>query len=274
MSAEQIVVGLDGSPSAQRAVDWALSWAQSIGADVRIIASEALPPGHSPDDPDLGAKAEEIIEAEKQRLGSAPDGVKVELVALVSHPVTALLDASKEAAALVVGTRGVGAFKGSVVGSTSGAIAAQAYCPTVVIAPGCPEDFDAEGPIVVGFDGSEPSVGAARLAISAAAEEDRTVRLVQAEADETEESLDGVVEKFRAEHPGVDIELVTEGGAPEEVLPEASRDAAYVVMASQGHRGVPGFLLGSTTRAVIQEAQAPVIVLTSRSDKRWPAAQA
>ena len=272
MSTDPIVVGTDGSPAASRAIDWALSWAQAVQAPVQIIASEAVPPGMTQDSPNLGAKAEQAINAEKERLGYAPEGVAVELRALVAHPVTALLEASQNAAAVVVGTRGSGAFQGSVVGSTSGAVAAQAHCPTIVIPPNAPDTFDAEGAIVVGFDGSEPAVGAARLAISAAAAEGRAVRLVQAETGVTspEEPLDDVVEEFRKEHPDVEIELVTIQGSAVQALTAESRDAAFVVMASQGHRGVPGFLLGSTTRALIQSSHAPVIALTSRSENRWP----
>jgi len=33
---------------------------------------------------------------------------------------------------------------------------------------------------------------------------------------------------------------------------------------------MPGFLLGSTARALVQTAQSPVIVLTGRSERRWP----
>ena len=271
MSTGPIVVGIDGSESASRAADWALSWGAATGTPVRIIASEAVPPGHTQASPGLGAKAEAAISAERDRLGTGPDGVEFALQAVVSHPVTALLGASQEAAAVVVGTRGTGAFKGSVVGSIAGAVAAQAHCPTVVIPPGAPERYVAEGPIVVRIDGSEPDIGAVGLAISAARAEGRAVTLIQAGTGDTEseQPVEGMAEEFRRDNPDVEIEVrvlddVVAG------LTEGSRGAGFVVLASQGHRGVPGFLLGPTTRALVQSAEAPVIVLTGRSEKRWP----
>ena len=274
MSADPIVVGVDGSPGASRAVDWALSWAAAVGAPVRLIASEAVPPGLTQTSPEHGSKAKAALDAELARLRDGGVDVDVQGEPQVNHPVTALLAASQEAAAIVVGTRGAGAFQGSVIGSISGAVAASAHCPTVVIPPSAPETYDATGPIIVGFDGSEPAVGAARLAIAAAAAERRDVRLVQAETGVTspEEPLTEVVDELRAGHPDVSVELVTIQGSAVEALTGESRDGAFVVVASQGHRGVPGFLLGSTTRALVQEAQAPVIVLTARSEKPWPTA--
>lgn len=274
MSTDRIVVGVDGSEPASRAVDWALSWAGAVGAPVTIIASEAVPPGKTADSPGLGEKAQQAITAEMERLGQGASDVELEAKALVAHPVTALLGASADAGAVVVGTRGAGALKGTVIGSISGAVAASAQSPTVVLSPHTPAEFDAQGPIVVGFDGDEPSLGAARLAISAAQAEGRLVRLLHAKsADRPEdaEPLDALVDRLRGEHPEVEIELSTTEGSAVDALTAASAEAAFVVLASQGHRGVPRFLLGSTTRALVQTSQAPVIVLTARSmERRWP----
>lgn len=277
MSTVRIVVGVDGSPPASRAVDWALSWASAVGAPVTILASEAVPPGKTAESPGLGEKAQAVISAELERLGGAAPDVDVEAKAIVAHPVTALLGASAEAGALVVGTRGAGALQGTVIGSISGAVAASAQCPTVVLSPHTGAEFDAQGPIVVGFDGGEPSLGAARLAISAAQAEGRAVRLLHARVSEDPEetgALDASVDRLRTESPDVPIELVTSEESAVDALTAASHEAAFVVLASQGHRGVPRFLLGSTTRALVQSSHAPVIVLTARSMERpWPAAQ-
>jgi nucleotide-binding universal stress UspA family protein len=276
MTAEPIVVGVDDSPDASRALDWALSWAGAVGSPIRMIASEAVPPGRTEDSPGLGAKARAAIEQQLARLERQRPGTEVESEALVAHPVTALIAASQEAGAVVLGTRGIGAYQGSVIGSISGAVAASAHCPTVIVTSSSPTTHDPDAPLVVGLDGSTPALGAARLAVSAAAEEGRAVRLVQAELGETspDEPLEAMVERLRDEHPTVEIELVTTETSAVSALASASRGAGFVVVASQGHRGVPGFLLGSTTRAVVQSAQAPVIVLTARSERLWPVRRA
>lgn len=271
MSTDRIVVGVDGSEAASRAVDWALSWARAVGSPVTIIASEAVPAGKTAESPGLGERAQHVIDGELARLGERAG--EVEARALVAHPVTALLGASAEAGAVVVGTRGAGALQGSVVGSISGAVAASAQCPTVVLSPHSPTEFDPTGSIVIGFDGGESSLSAARLAIGAAQAEGRVVRLLQGQADVPAgaDPLDPVVEALRAEYPDASIEFITAAGTAVEALTEASHEAAFVVMASEGHRGVPRFLLGSNTRAVVQSAHAPVIVLTARAmDRPWP----
>ena len=242
MSTDRIVVGVDGSEPASRAVDWALSWAGAVGAPVTILASEAVPPGNTAESPGLGEKAQRVITTEMERLGEAAPDVDIEARALVAHPVTALLGASAEAGAVVVGTRGAGALQGTVIGSISGAVAASAQSPTVVLSPHTPAEFDADGPIVVGFDGDEPSLGAARLAIRAAQAEGRIVRLLHARtADGSEEAepLDALVDQLRAEHAGVEIELSISEESAVDALTAASQEAAFVVLASQGHRGVP-----------------------------------
>ncbi len=272
MTAEPIVVGVDDSPDASKALDWALSWAEAVGSPVRMIASEAVPPGRTADSPGLGKTAQAAIEQQLARLRKVAPDAEVDAEALVAHPVSALIAESLDAGAVVLGTRGVGAYQGSVIGSISGAVAASAHCPTIIITSNAPSAYDPDGPIVVGFDGSEPAMGAARLAVSAAAAEGRSVQLLQAEGGVTspDEPLDHLVDELRSEHPDVELELVTSEGSAVGALTSASRKAAFVVVASQGHRGVPGFLLGSTTRALVQSAQAPVIVLTARSEKRWP----
>lgn len=272
MTAQPIVVGVDGSPGASRALDWALSWAESVGAPVRVVAAEAVPPGRTAGSPGLGGTARAIIEAETSRLREAGTDGGVEAEALVAHPVSALIAESQEAGAVVVGTRGRGAYQGNVIGSIAGAVAASAHCPTVVLPPGAPDRHAAEGPIVVGFDGSEASLGAARLAVSAASAEGREVVLIQAEIGATspDEPLDHIAEDLRSEHPDVTIELRATAEDAAEALTAASQEAAFVVVSSHGHRGVPGFLLGSTARALVQTAQSPVIVLTGRSERRWP----
>ena len=272
MTAQTIVVGIDGSPGASRALDWALSWGEIVGAPVRFIAAEAVPPGRTAGSPELGGTAQAVVDAELARLRESGADAGAEAEAVVAHPVSAMIAQSREAGAVVVGTRGSGAYQGNVIGSIAGAIAASAHCPTVVIPPGAPERHDAEGPIVVGFDGSEASLGAARIAVSAAAAEGRAVVLIQAEIGSTspDEPLDHIADQLKSEHPDVTIELRATAEDAAEALTAASAEAAFVVVSSHGHRGVPGFLLGSTARALVQTAQAPVIVLTARSEKRWP----
>lgn len=270
MTAGHIVVGVDGSENSSRAVDWAQSWASTLGRQVTLVCAVPAPPGRRPDTPGLDAKAREVLDAELARAGAGVTGE-----ASVRHPVTALVEAGQDAAAVVVGTKGRGGWRGGVAGSVSGNVAAASHAPTVVVPAGAPAEHDPDGPLVVGFDGSDAAMGAARQAVAAAAAEGRAVRLVQADTGKSspEEPLDDLLAELRAEEPGVELDLVTAEGDAVEVLTTHSADAAFVIVASNGHRGVPGFLLGSTARGLIQTSQAPVMVLTQLSERTWPVAR-
>ena len=267
MTAGPIVVGIDGSENSSRAVDWAQSWATALGRQVMLVSAVPAPPGRRPDAPGLDERARSVLEAELSRAGVGVTGE-----AYVRHPVTALVEASQDAAAVVVGTKGTGGWRGGVTGSVSGNVAAASHAPTVVIPAEARGDYDPDGPLVVGFDGSEAAMGAARQAVAAATVEGRAVRLVQADIGKSspEEPLADLLADLRAEQPGVELELITAEGDAVEVLTEHSDDAAFVIVASNGHRGVPGFLLGSTARGLIQSSKAPVIVLTQLSERTWP----
>ena len=100
--------------------------------------------------------------------------------------------------------------------------------------------------------------------------------MIQAGAGDSSppEPLQEQVDALRAEFPGVTIEFQTVQADPVQALTESAKDAAFLVVASQGHRGVPGFLLGSTTREVLRVSEGPVIVMTERSKRLWPHATA
>ena len=133
----RIVVGVDGSEHAQRAVHWALDEARRRGAAVRFVhgwfaASVGADPtgmaygamedaGRSVLDDAMAAAAEEVPEA-------PVDGVLV-----AESPVTALLTEAADADLVVVGARGHGGFAGLLLGSVTDQVVRHAPCPVVVV---------------------------------------------------------------------------------------------------------------------------------------------
>ena len=61
--------------------------------------------------------------------------VRIERVLVGGSAADAILDAAKRADAVVVGSRGVGGFRGLVLGSVSHQVAHHARCPVVVVPP-------------------------------------------------------------------------------------------------------------------------------------------
>lgn len=137
-----IIVGVDGSPSSEGALDWALAEGALRGSRVVALAVSALPwsLGSHPDGHDRERVAAErrgeveaAVAASRARVGVDHE-VEVEArVQLDERPAFILITAAAEAELLVVGSRGRGGFKGLLLGSVSTACVHHASCPVVVV---------------------------------------------------------------------------------------------------------------------------------------------
>ena len=134
----QIVVGVDGSDSSKEALRWAARLAPTLNATIHAVIAWEYPILLGADGgmlsswkPDEAAK--EIL---KKSLADAfgserPKGLEASISQ--GHPTFVLLDASKDAEMLIVGSRGLGGFAGLLVGSVSSACAEHAKCPVLVV---------------------------------------------------------------------------------------------------------------------------------------------
>ncbi|HVC13962.1 MAG TPA: universal stress protein [Acidimicrobiales bacterium] len=132
-----VVVGIDGSTSALAALDWAGDYAERTGAPVKLVAAWDWPTSYGwalplTDDYNPSADAERILTAAASRLLERHAGLSVESETVQGHPAQVLVDASRTATLLVVGSRGHGQFAGMLIGSVSEHCAAQAHCPVLV----------------------------------------------------------------------------------------------------------------------------------------------
>jgi nucleotide-binding universal stress UspA family protein len=138
-----IVVGIDQSAHAHEALEWAMREAAIRKADLTVmsvISAQVNPfTGHPltvPDGGELTARAqqeaEDSVAKATDRLGdSKPASVTVK--AFTGYPARALVDASKDADLVVVGSRGTGGFAELVLGSVSSQVAHHAACPVVIV---------------------------------------------------------------------------------------------------------------------------------------------
>ena len=131
-----VVVGIDGSAAAQRALDFACDEAKRRGAELHVVHAWSYPyRGRRTDK----AEPRELMEQDaSQTLQEAVDHVAASGVTVVAHleegpPVAALIDASADAALLVVGSHGHGSVIGSLLGSTSQAVAHRANCAVALV---------------------------------------------------------------------------------------------------------------------------------------------
>jgi nucleotide-binding universal stress UspA family protein len=139
---QRIVVGADGSPSADEALAWAVRQAQLTGATVdAVIAWEypvsiggvGLAPVGMYDDTDFSKLAEDTVAKAIARANPAAYGVTVHARVAEGNAAEALLTAADGASLLVVGSRGHGGFVSALLGSVSQHCVHHASCPVVVI---------------------------------------------------------------------------------------------------------------------------------------------
>lgn len=130
-----IVVGVDGSDDARRAVEWAVDEARARGWTIRLVHSWEFPkPSPSPDGGlapvDFEGVANRVLDEAAE---AVPDDVTVEREVANDNPAQALIRCSQQAELVVVGSRGIGGFKGLLLGSVSSQVVNHAQCPVVVV---------------------------------------------------------------------------------------------------------------------------------------------
>ncbi|MEI5525540.1 universal stress protein [Streptomyces brasiliscabiei] len=172
-----VLAGVDGSELSMAAVGWAAREAVLRGVPLRLVqASPSLPDKVVPDVAVemLHRVGERVLQRAIDDLGARFPDLKVRGEQTAEAPAAALLAAARDAALLVVGTRGSGGFDGLVVGSVALRTAAAAACP-VVLVPVPVGGVEAAGRgevraarVVVGFDSHRPVGEVANFAFMSA----------------------------------------------------------------------------------------------------------
>jgi nucleotide-binding universal stress UspA family protein len=134
-----IVVGVDGSDRSRRALEWAMGEAALHNSPLEVIAvhhvavdSWGLAPMHMPTD----EKEREQVRAAAQQMvdkssGKRPPSVHVQAISGI--PAEVLLDVSRDADMLVLGSRGAGGFGRLLLGSVTSHVVHHAECPVTII---------------------------------------------------------------------------------------------------------------------------------------------
>lgn len=134
----RIVVGVDGSESSKNALRWAMRLAPILGAKIDAIVAWEYPMALGMEggipvrwEPDENAKL--ILKASLESVFDPTLPIGLTGSIRQGHPTAVLLDASKDAEMLIVGSRGLGGFSGLLLGSVSSACAEHATCPVLVV---------------------------------------------------------------------------------------------------------------------------------------------
>jgi len=141
-AAAPIAVGIDGSDTASLAARFAFDEAALRGVPVIAVrawtpAAHVWPTG-LPGLTDVAARERterDLLTACLARWRRQHPRVHVELRATAGHPAQSLVTAAQNAQLLVVGSRGLGGFRGLLLGSVSSAVLHHAVCPVAIVHP-------------------------------------------------------------------------------------------------------------------------------------------
>lgn len=290
----RIVIGIDGSAAADRALAWGLDAAQRRGDDVHLVAVFTLPVvvggmmggyvGPTLTSDEIVQLRDGHVAALRERVETARSShpsVSVSSEVVQGAPAPVLLERSSGADMVVLGTEGVGSFEALVLGSVSHSVAHRAGCPVVLV----PVGSAAGGPrrVVVGVDGSAHSDAAVDVATREAALAGVDLLIVHAWVypyrrrhgeSEAGDQIGSMMEAdaravlaaavARAAEPttspsSVETRLV-EGGAVD-VLTEIAGPDDLVVVGARGRGALRSVLLGSTSSSLVHHARGPVCVV-------------
>jgi len=287
-----VVVGMDGSEEAMRAADYGAWEAERRRVPLRLVLAHQPAPMWGPhilaaDDyrREHDWVRDVLANAERQVAAAHPE-VTVQSATVDAGPAAGLVEESKRASLVVVGTRAAGGFVGHLSGSVAAQVASHAHAPVIVLRPTGSDEVPASfagRAVVVGLDGSPESEHALAFAVEEAVArgsrlhavyvwnalevhdigpivaeefgdaeaEDKAIRLVT-------EATEGWTDRYPDLHivRGV-VHALDSAGA----LAQVSSDAGLLVVGSRGHGGFLGLRLGSTVDSLIRHASVPVAVV-------------
>lgn len=288
-----VVVGLDRSDAGRAAVEHAAELAVRRNLPLRLV--HAFEPSQydvrprvtwTPDMHGvLRNAAQRLVDDTVEVLTVVYPTLRLTTRLQAGSAVETLVDESRSAEVVVVGSRGSGGFYDLLVGSTTLHLASHACCPVVAVPAPAPGEPERHG-VVVGVDGSPLSEHAVALAFEAADELHEDLTALHAWTDPSSagagvmvplvydpalvnaeervvmaEAMAGWSEKF----PDVTVRHIVVRDHPVPALVEASATARLLVVGCRGRGPLRSALLGSVSHGVLHRSTCPVMVVRTEA---------
>lgn len=274
-----LVVGLDGSPASERALRWAFAAAAEPDDVVEAVLIVEPPGVMQAETQETVALREHAEQRGMERLNghiasALPEGSRKHVRRTVrsGRPgrwLPAIADGSD---GLVIGSRGVGGFKGLLLGSVSRYVLNRASVPVIVV-PARGTEKRPGGRVVVGTDGSHEAGWALRWAAGTVRRHGGALEVVTVvrpsggseeppgdAGERARERLDAEIAEWLGDHADLDLTAEVRHGHPTEQLLDAGNGADLIVVGTRGTGGVRQ-ALGSVSYQVSNHATCPVAVV-------------
>jgi nucleotide-binding universal stress UspA family protein len=272
---DAVVVGVDGTESSVHAADWAAEHAHLEGLPLVVL--------HAVDDSAVEATAwagvtwvlptplDRLLTTARQLVQETTDHVAHRHPDLAVHPLAVhgevrriLVEVSREASMLVLGSRGRGPVGSAVLGSVGAHVTRHSHCPVVVCRPGHPGRVH-DG-VVVLCDGTPTSVPVVARAIEMAGQRGLPVTVLRCVHDDHAagsalSSLEDDLVPLRARFPGVPVRAEIRAGEPDHALAARPRPADLVVVGRHPLDSIGRHLGHVNATRVIEHVESPVLVV-------------
>jgi len=294
-----VTVGLDGSPESRAAAEWAAREAKLRGLPLKLVHVWEPVPEPAAQAPLLGAEtqqhwSERIPRESAAGLRLRHPGVEIGAEHLSGRPSDVLSGLAKDAALLVLGSRGMSGIGGFLVGSVGQAVVAHAERPVVLVRAGeqaadehlmdpagIPSAATPYRPVVLGLATDDPDPSLVEFAFDAADRRATSLRVVHGwnpppyyayglSADlelhnelsrQQATALSDILHPWRQKFPSVEVVEEPRYGTAANHLVDASREASLVVVGRRIRRSPLGSHIGPVTHAVLHHSPAPVAVV-------------
>ncbi|MFF4759406.1 universal stress protein [Streptomyces sp. NPDC001292] len=291
-----VVAGLDGSRESLAAAHWAAREALRRRLPLRLVhAWEGLPDiSGRADLPEVRvpqSRARRMLRDTVAQLAESYPRLDLSSEQVHRQPGPALLDEAENAELLVIGSQGLGAVGGFVLGSVAMATAVHAERPVVLVRAGETAESEhlpdvsgrasAQTPhrdVAVAVDTDGPCDDVLDFAFRAAELRRAPLRVVHAWhvplthglpdagtrgslRQEAERGLAALLEPWRQKFPAVYVAEILHEGRPAHVLPRAVSGSGLLVVGRRRRHPAIGAHAGQVTHALVHHVTRPVVLV-------------
>jgi nucleotide-binding universal stress UspA family protein len=264
-----VAVGVDGSPEATEAAQYAVGLADALGRDLLLVYGFQLPVGLIVDEnviTDVRRGAEQLVDDVSAEL-RIPARMRVRRLVELASPVSLLVQVARSASILVIGRHHFNLVDQMLTGPVASAVSGAAACPVIVVPPHWHRSGRRPRPVVVALDVETPAHAVLDFAFEQAELTGTGVVALHA-ATRAESSFDSeerasvweMLAGHRQDHPDVEVSARVIVGEPKETIVGQSISAGLMVV-GRPHQRRLGAWTRSVAHAVLSDTHCPLAIV-------------